>query len=280
MNPVNDSWREQVQIFDRAMAALRERREQDGHEQGRPGGFGYANRPMDPHRTDDAALNSLFAVLGSGKDVLDVGGGAGRFALPLATRAERVTVVDPSADSVDLLKERATDAGIVNVTAINEPWEDANVPAADMVLCSLVLHHVSDPAPFVARLQEHARDRVAVLEMVETPGVVNHPFFERVHGKPLPALPGLARLMELLWSMDIYPDVEMITPEPAVVGPDLDTALEQLRQRLSVREGTDEDERLRTAADELLEETPDGITVRGVAPLRQAIVTWRPARQD
>ena len=110
--------------------------------------------------------------------------------------------------------------------------------------------------------------------------MVNHPFFERVHGKPLPALPGLARLMELLWSMDIYPDVEMITPEPAVVGPDLDTALEQLRQRLSVREGTDEDERLRTAADELLEETPDGVTVRGVAPLRQAIVTWRPTRQD
>ena len=258
------------------MAALRERREQDGHEQGRPSGFGYANRPMNPHRTDDPALNCLFAVLGSGKEVLDVGGGAGRFALPLATRAERVTVVDPSADSIDLLKERAADAGITNVTAINEQWEDASVPAADLVLCSLVLHHVSDPAPFVARLQQHARNRVAVLEMVQTPGVVNNPFFERVHGKPLPPLPGLARLMDLLWAMDIYPDVEMITPEPAVMGPDLDTALEQLRLRLAVREGTDEDERLRAAADELLEETAYGITVRAVDPLRQAVVTWRP----
>ena len=276
MNSVNDSWRDQVQVFDREMAALRERREQDGHEQGRRGVFGYANRPMDPHRTDDAALNSLFAVLGPGKDVLDVGGGAGRFALPLATRAERVTVVDPSADSVELLKERASEAGIDNVTAINEPWEDANVPAADMVLCSLVLHHVSEPAPFVARLQEHARDRVAVLEMVQTPGVVNSPFFERVYGKALPSLPGLARLMELLWAMDIYPDVEMIAPEPAVVGPDRDTAMEQLRLRLSVSEGTEEDDRLCAAADELLEETPDGMTVRGTAPLRQAVVTWRP----
>ena len=277
MNPVNDSWREQVLAFDRDMAALRERGNRDGQGQGRPGGFGYANRPMDPRRTDDPALNCLFAALGSGKDVLDVGGGAGRFALPLATRAERVTVVDPSADSVELLKERAAEAGIANVAAINEPWEDANAPAADMVLCSLVLHHVAEPAPFVARLQEHARDRVAVLEMVQTPGVVNTPFFERVYGKALPSLPGLSRLMELLWSMDIYPDVEMIAPEPAVVGPDLDTALEQLRHRLSVREDTDEDERLRAAADELLEETPGGITVRGVEPLRQAVVTWRPA---
>ena len=276
MNSVNDSWRDQVQVFDRAMAALRERREQDGHEQGRPSGFGYTDRPMSPHRTDDPALNCLFAVLGSGKEVLDVGGGSGRFALPLATRAERVTVVDPSADSIDLLKERAADAGITNVTTINEQWEDANVPAADLVLCSLVLHHVSEPAPFVARLQQHAKNRVALLEMVQTPGVVNNPFFERVHGKPLPPLPGLARLMDLLWAMDIYPDVEMITPEPAVVGPDLDTALGELRFRLAVREGTDEDERLRAAADELLEETADGITVRRVDPLRQAVVTWRP----
>ena len=276
MNSVNDSWRDQVQVFDRAMAALRERREQDGHEQGRPSGFGYTDRPMNPYRTDDPALNCLFAVLGSGKEVLDVGGGSGRFALPLATRAERVTVIDPSADSIDLLKERAADAGITNVTTINEQWEDANVPAADLVMCSLVLHHVSDPAPFVDRLQQHARKRVALLEMVQTPGVVNNPFFERVHGKPLPTLPGLARLMDLLWAMDIYPDVEMITPEPAVVGPDLDTALEQLRLRLAVREGTGEDERLRAAADELLEETADGITVRRVDPLRPAVVTWRP----
>ena len=276
MNSVNDSWRDQVQVFDRAMAALRERREQDGQEQDHPGGFGYTDRPMNPHRTDDAALNSLFAVLGSGKEVLDVGGGSGRFALPLATRAERVTVVDPSADSIDLLKERAADAGITNVTTINEQWEDADVPAADLVLCSLVLHHVSEPAPFVAKLQQHARNRVALLEMVQTPGVVNNPFFERVHGKPLPPLPGLARLMDLLWAIGIYPDVEMITPEPAVVGPDLDTALEQLRFRLAVRDGTDEDARLRAVADELLEETAHGITVRRVDPLRPAVVTWRP----
>ena len=185
-----------------------------------------------------------------------MGGGAGRFALPLATRAGRVTVVDPSPDSVDLLKARASEAGITNVTAVNEPWEDAKAPAADMVLCSLVLHHVAEPAPFVAKLQQHARDRVAVLEMVQTPGVVNHPFFERVHGTTPPALPGLARLMELLWSMDIYPNVEMIAPEPGVLGPDRDTALEQLRYRMAVREGTAEDERLRAAAGELLEETP------------------------
>ena len=58
---------------------------------------------------------------------------------------------------------------------------------------------------------------------------------------------------------------------------DRDAALEQLRRRLAVEEGTDADARLRAAADELLEETPAGMVVRGVASRRQAIVTWRPA---
>ena len=82
MNSVIDSWREQVQAFDRDMAALREMGNRDDHGQGRPGGFGYANRPMDPHRTDDAALNSLFGVLGAGREVLDVGGAGSRCRWP------------------------------------------------------------------------------------------------------------------------------------------------------------------------------------------------------
>ena len=66
--------------------------------------------------------------------------------------------------------------------------------------------------------------------------------------------------------MDIYPDVKMLSPEPVVVATDRDAALQHMRHRLGVEEHSSEDERLRAAADELLEETPDGITVRGVAP--------------
>ena len=280
MNPVVEAWRDQVAAFDRDMEALRGARQERGQASGRAGGFGYANRPMDPHRTDDEALNKLFAALGSGTEVLDVGGGAGRFALPLATRAQRVTVVERSADSVELLKTRAAEAGITNITVINEPWEDAKAPKADMVLCSLVLHHVMEVAPFVEKLQQYATDKVVVLEMGETPGSMDRPFHERVYGSAPTPLPGLSKVMGLLWSMDIYPDVEMVTPETVIVESDRGAALEQLRRRLAVQEGTEQDDRLRTAADELLVETPNGVTVRGVAPRRQAIITWRPTSQD
>ena len=280
MHSVFEAWRDQILAHERDMQALRGDGQEHGHGQGRPGSFGYANRPLDPYRNDDTALNGLFAALGSGTDVLDVGGGAGRFALPLATRAKRVTVVESSEDSLELLSCRAAEAGITNISVINESWEDAQAPRADMVLCSLVLHHVPEVVPFVSKLRDHATDQVVLVEMTETPGAVDRPFYERVYGSSPSPLPGLARVMEVLWAMDIYPDLEMIKSEPVVVAPERDEALEHMRHRLGVEEGTAEDERLLAAADELLEETPDGITVRGVAPRRQAIITWKSTHQD
>ena len=281
MRSAIDAWREQILAHERDAAALLGGGHGHGHGHrhghGGGGGFGHANRPLDPHRTDDPVLNSLYAILGKDADVLDVGGGAGRYALPLATRARHVTVVEPSEDSVELLKERAAEAGLTNITAVNESWEEAEAPSADIVLCSMVLHHVPDAVPFVTKLQHQARDRVVLVEMMETPGALEVPFYQRVYGSAPTPLPGLPQVLALLWAMDVYPDVAMLSAEAAVLDTDRDAALEQLRRRLAVDEGSEADQRLRAAVDDLLEKTPAGMVVRGVAPRRQAIVSWRPA---
>ena len=292
MNAVIDAWREKLLAHERDAAALRggdahghgHAHGGHGHEHGHAhvpgghGGFNYSNRPLDPYRTDDPVLNSLFAAVGPDTTVLDVGGGAGKYALPLATRAKHVTVVEPSADSVEMLQSRAAEIGLTNLTVIQSPWDEADAPSADVALCSLVLHHVPDAAPFVSKLQEHATDRVVVVEMMETPGALEVPFYERVHGSAPTPLPGLPDVLRLLWAMDIHPDVAMLTAETAVLDTDRAAAMEQLRRRLGVSEGTEADDRLRAAAAELLEETPVGYTVKGVSPRRTAMVTWTPAR--
>ncbi len=271
MNSANEAWRERVLAFDREMEDIRG--EGHGHGHGRPV---FASEPVDPYRTDDPALNGLYEFVRESTEVLDVGGGAGRFALPLATRAKQVTVIDPSVDSLDLLKTRVAEFGFSNVTAVNERWEEAEVPSADVTLCSWAIHHVVDAAPFVKKLEEQATDRVVILEMMETPGSQMAPFFERVHGKSLTALPGVRQLLNLLWDMGIFPDVTMLNPETPIMGADLSSTLERLRRMLAVEEGTDADERLCAAADELLVETGEGLTVRGANMRRQAIITWRP----
>ena len=290
-----DAWRERIIAHDREAAALRsghapghddhEHGGQDqghghsahgaGHVHGGHGGFTYTNRPRDPHRTDDPVVNGLFDLLGPEATVLDVGGGAGRFALPLATRARRVTVVEPSGEAVGMLQERAAGAGLSNITVIDQRWEEADVPDADLVLCSLVLHHVPEAASFIEKMNARATDRVAVIEMMEAPSALEVPFYERVYGAVPTAMPGVPELLQLLWAMDIHPDVTMLPPETATMGRDRDEITAQIRRRLDVEEDTPADSRLLAALDELLQETPHGYTVTGIAPRRAAIITWQ-----
>ena len=66
-----------------------------------------------PARTA-AVWAALDPVVGAGTPlrVLDVGGGSGMFAVPLARLGHDVTVVDPSADALATLRRRADTAGV------------------------------------------------------------------------------------------------------------------------------------------------------------------------
>jgi S-adenosylmethionine-dependent methyltransferase len=83
--------------------------------------------------------------------VVDVGGGTGGFAVPLAQAGHRVTVVDPSPDALAALTRRAADAGVPDrITAVQGDGDRLAdlVPAgaADLVLCHSLLEVVDDPA--------------------------------------------------------------------------------------------------------------------------------------
>ncbi|MFG1950920.1 class I SAM-dependent methyltransferase [Micromonospora sp. NPDC048830] len=89
--------------------------------------------------------------------VLDVGGGTGGFAVPLAQAGHRVTVVDASPDALAALTRRAAEAGVAARVRALQGDGDALAglvePAGvDLVLCHSVLEVVDDPAPVVAAL--------------------------------------------------------------------------------------------------------------------------------
>lgn len=84
-------------------------------------------------------------------DVLDVGGGTGGFAVPLAELGHRVTVIDPSPDALAALERRAAEQRVAGqVHAVQADVADLLdvVPAAsvDAVLVHGVLEYVDDPA--------------------------------------------------------------------------------------------------------------------------------------
>ena len=98
----------------------------------------------DPRRVGDPVADLLAGWVTRETTVLDVGGGAGRYALPLALRCRHVTVVEPSPSMVAQLKEGAREAGIENVSAVEAGWEEAEIEPADLVLCANVVYGVAD----------------------------------------------------------------------------------------------------------------------------------------
>lgn len=89
--------------------------------------------------------------------VVDVGGGTGGFAVPLAERGHAVTVVDPSPDALATLQRRAAAAGvgdrITGLAGDTDTLLDV-VPTgrADLVLGHSVLEVVDDPAATLTAL--------------------------------------------------------------------------------------------------------------------------------
>ncbi len=89
-------------------------------------------------------------------DILDAGGGTGGFAVPLAELGHRVTVVDPSPDSLAALERRAAEADIHTIRGVQGDaaglLDVASPESYDAVLCHHVLEVVDDPAIAVAAM--------------------------------------------------------------------------------------------------------------------------------
>ncbi|MGY1813185.1 class I SAM-dependent methyltransferase [Blastococcus sp. SYSU D00820] len=99
-----------------------------------------------------AALDPVVRA-GAPLTVLDVGGGSGILAVPLARLGHDVTVVDPSADALATLARRAATEGVGErvrgVQGDGDLLHELPVPADggyDLVLCHSVLEVVDDPA--------------------------------------------------------------------------------------------------------------------------------------
>ena len=96
---------------------------------------------------DEQAATTSREVL----DVVDAGGGTGTLAVPIARLGHRVTVVDPSPDSLAALERRAAEGEVTDhVRAVQGDAaglrEVVGAGSVDVVLCHSVLEVVDDPA--------------------------------------------------------------------------------------------------------------------------------------
>ena len=103
------------------------------------------------------ALRPDLERTGRAVDVLDIGGGTGGFAVPVAELGHRVSVVDPSPDALAALDRRARELGVSvggQQGDVSTLLEVTGPASADVVLCHGVLEVVEDPAEALATLRE------------------------------------------------------------------------------------------------------------------------------
>jgi S-adenosylmethionine-dependent methyltransferase len=137
-------------------------------------GVAVTARPSAPTAVDvvAAALRAELAGRSPGvavPRVLDVGGGSGTWAVPLAVEGCEVTVVDPSANALAVLRSRARDAGVADRVRAVQGDVDALADiadGADLVLGHGLLEYVDDPAAAVRALATAAVPGGAVSVLV------------------------------------------------------------------------------------------------------------------
>ena len=228
----------------------------------------------DPLRTHDQVLNLVSAKIDRDASIIDVGGGASRYALPLANAGHRLTVIEPSAAMCLSLQDLTESLGSIDLSVVQDSWEDAKVEPADVVLCSHVLGSTPDAARFIGKLADHARSKIILVESMTWPLAVFSEFWAEYYGEKRTDLPGIPEIMALLWEMGITPDLEMLEPSQNRAVPSKETALALLKSVLFLRGDVEEDSLLLALFDQLTEHGPEGYQLKNALPRRQGVISW------
>lgn len=238
-----------------------------------------------PRREMDSNFDAISRYVEAGDVFLDVGGGAGRFSLPMALRCRQVINVDPSHGMGAEFQASATEAGIANANFIRADWLDPEDVQGDVSLAANVTYFVRDIKEFIRRLDSATRRRV-IINVSSTPNP-NHfaQAFRLVYGEELELAPGHTQLLPALWDMGILPDVVVLSSETTIGGVPVPVSLPQTPQDAVAEmlggvwlHQTDRErarELLGKRFSEFYCEGPEGFVSLWRPSVQQMLITWR-----
>lgn len=236
---------------------------------------------QDPRRPLDPNLAAIAAYLSPDDVLVDVGGGAGRYGLPLALRSRELVNVEPSPGMAAEYEGSASEAGIHNARLVRADWLAANGVVGDVTLVCHVTYFVRDIVPFVRKLVEASRRRVIIDVVSVPPPNQTARLFQLVFGEPMALRPGYRELLPVLWEMGILPDVRVL---PARFGRNV--ALPRTREQAAEQAVGALDGHglpyvraaVETLFDQLFQQTEEGFEPRyRQGSAAEMLITWEPS---
>ena len=208
--------------------------------------------------------------------VLDVGAGTGRFSLALTPLVRHVTAVEPNATMLGFLRDDAQDEAFTNISYVQAPWQDASSDLhADIVICSHVLYPIRDIEPFLTKLRT-ATDRACyIYHRATSIDSLIAPIWRHFHGDERQYPPAYIHVLDVLFEMGIYAEVEIVEIPPSLRYPSLDVAVGELQEQLILPEDEQTRQELRSLLQGWLIER-DGLLVPPVEEMVCAIIKITP----
>jgi SAM-dependent methyltransferase len=226
-------------------------------------------------RSDDlAVVEALQPLLRPGDVFVDVGAGAGRFALPLAPQVHEMIAIEPSRAMSEALTADVQRAGLTNTRLVASRWQEVSALRGDVVFSAHALYRLAEIERFLHWMTAAARRWAGILLFAEAPLFWLAPFWPLVHGEPRAPSPHLPQLLEVNEDLGLgQVEIREIEAEPFPLGP-ADLALAKLRRRLQVAPSSAADERLKGAMQDLLEERQGVLEFRGTPTIKLGLVRW------
>jgi SAM-dependent methyltransferase len=206
------------------------------------------------HRTTRDTVDPLFARLRdevtSNTTVLDVGAGTGRFTLALAPLVRHITVVEPHATMLSYLRQDARERHYTNLSLLQTTWQDAPSDlTADIVICSHVVYPILDIEPFLAKLRAATGRACYLYVRANHIDAVTGHLWQHFHGDERRLPPSYIHVLDVLFEMGIYADVEIVKLPLTMSFPSLDVAVDEMTEQLILAD----DEKTRAQLRQLLE---------------------------
>jgi len=168
--------------------------------------------------------------LDSATTVLDGGSGPGTLALPLSSKVKSVTAIDYSKGMLEVLNNRAREQNTSNIRTVLGSWEDdwdaLQIKKHDICIACRSLS-VNNLQKALAKLNDYAKRSVFVVDRI-SPTPFDNGAFTAIN-RPFRSGPDYIYTINTLYSMDIHPNVEIISLKKTVSFSSTEEALDSCR---------------------------------------------------
>ncbi len=165
----------------------------------------FKNHARQKQHRPDPLLDVILRSVDGNATVLDIGTGDGRWAIPIAQKARSVTVIDPNAEILDMLRENIKNAaGKFHI--IHSTWEEAAVEVHDIAVCAHAMYSSPDLELFVRKMEKHARKACFLsVRLPPADGILGE-LSKSIHGRCFDSANAVIAF-NALYSLGIYPNV-------------------------------------------------------------------------